>query len=494
MTPPMGTDSESQLLIPEKSSTNTEYKNVTLISKLTSTRFHLAYLGFIGFFIVFAIRISINVAIVAMVKNSKKSSSTNSQCPLRNSTAFYESSPVVKEGFDWSLIEQARILSAYFYGRLFTQIPAAKLSAKVGGKHILGFGILVAGILTGLIVPAAFMGPYWVFFCRLTTGIVDCGTFTAFFQMAGKWAPKQERTIFSTMAMSGGYLGNVFAFPLVGYLCSLEIIGGWPIAFITIGLTSSVWFVAWCSLAYESPADHPWISVKERELIESNIDSSPKTTKSTPDIPWKQLLTSKSVLGLIVARFADGSFGMGISSCLSMYLAYVLNFNISANGVLNAAPWLACFVGSFLFSSIADFVRNRNYFSVTTIRKYNQILSTIIPGFLLLAAGYSGCSASAALSCIAIAGFFFSAHFSGSVCNVLDLAPKHAGIITSFCNTATAIAGSMSPIVVERIIQTDIHSDLLWRKVFLYFASVSWFGGVIFTFFGSGKIQDWANL
>ena len=41
----------------------------------------------------------------------------------------------------------------------------------------------------------------------------------------------------------------------------------------TVGVFGIVWFVAWLFLAFNTPADHPYISSKEQNYIESLIKS-----------------------------------------------------------------------------------------------------------------------------------------------------------------------------------------------------------------------------
>ena len=39
---------------------------------------------------------------------------------------------------------------------------------------------------------------------------------------------------------------------------------------------------------------------------------------------------------------------------------------------------------------------------------------------------------------------------------------------------------------------SDVHSAILWRKVFFVFAGVGLFGGLAFLILGSGERQKWA--
>lgn len=58
---------------------------------------------------------------------------------------------------------------------------------------------------------------------------------------------------------------------LSGYLCAQF---GWPITFYLYGGMGLIWFVAWMLFAFDSPADHPYISSKELTHIQDAIGLS----------------------------------------------------------------------------------------------------------------------------------------------------------------------------------------------------------------------------
>ena len=114
--------------------------------------------------------------------------------------------------------------------------------------------------------------------------------------LLGKWAPPLERSRMATIALCGGYFGNVVAFPLSGLLCQCGFAGGWPSVFYLFGeeggwygdthlvslkcislcslhsgLSGIVWYVFWLFLVYESPSKHPRISYQELSYIETSV-------------------------------------------------------------------------------------------------------------------------------------------------------------------------------------------------------------------------------
>ena len=88
------------------------------IDQITSVPLQiLAIMGFLGFANVYAMRVNLSVAIVAMVNNTAIASNSsivdNSTCPVGgNSTE----GPPPDGPFDWGAKEQGWILGAFFFG------------------------------------------------------------------------------------------------------------------------------------------------------------------------------------------------------------------------------------------------------------------------------------------------------------------------------------------------------------------------------------------
>ena len=112
-------------------------------------------MGFLGFANVYAMRVNLSVAIVAMVNNTAIASNSsvidNSTCPVAaNSTE----GPPPDGPFGWGAKEQGWILGAFFFGYVVTQLPGGRLAEKYGGKRLYGGGILITSIFT-LLTPLA---------------------------------------------------------------------------------------------------------------------------------------------------------------------------------------------------------------------------------------------------------------------------------------------------------------------------------------------------
>lgn len=63
------------------------------------------------------------------------------------------------------------ILSAFYYGYIFTHIPGGLLAQRYGGKHTLGLGILSTGIFTMMTPWVADMGATAMVVLRICMGL-----------------------------------------------------------------------------------------------------------------------------------------------------------------------------------------------------------------------------------------------------------------------------------------------------------------------------------
>ena len=143
-------------------------KQIEIHQKLLKTgprfghRHVFSLLGFLGFLNVYAMRVNLSVAIVAMVNSTSSSdaanttsNSTDGTCPAPIKPANGTSDTTGEGPFDWDETTQSLVLGCFFYGYVLTQIPGGRAAEKFGGKWIFGVGILITSIFTILMPIAA---------------------------------------------------------------------------------------------------------------------------------------------------------------------------------------------------------------------------------------------------------------------------------------------------------------------------------------------------
>ena len=82
-------DADVEYLLPNNH--GNEFKAIENSEKVGRVRYTLAYMGFLGFFLVYAMRINISVALVDMVKQDAKDNDVNNNCPVddNNSVSYH---------------------------------------------------------------------------------------------------------------------------------------------------------------------------------------------------------------------------------------------------------------------------------------------------------------------------------------------------------------------------------------------------------------------
>lgn len=163
-------------------------------------------LAFFGFFNVYALRVNLSVAIVAMTENRTVEHA--------NGSITYE------QYFDWDSRDKGLILSSFFYGYICTQFLGGYLGYRFGGNKIFALGIGVTALLTLLTPLAANTSLKLLLTVRIIEGIFEGLTFPCMYDVWSKWAPPLERTRMAGFAIAGNYVGTVVAMPVSGILAS----------------------------------------------------------------------------------------------------------------------------------------------------------------------------------------------------------------------------------------------------------------------------------
>ncbi|XP_025090960.1 sialin-like [Pomacea canaliculata] len=449
-------------------------------------RYVLALMSFLGFFNAYCLRGNLSVALVAMVTNpSSDNVNASDECPGAEITAN-----VTRLGgeFDWDQNSQSLILGAFYYGYILTQVPGGWLAEKMGGKLLFGAGILCTSILTLFTPLAARAGVPYLVAVRVLEGVGEGVTYPTMHAMWGDWSPVYERSMLATFSSSGAQLGTVFVMPISGLLCEHGFAGGWPSVFYVFGAFGCVWFLFWLLLVYDTPARHPRITMEERKYIESSIGGKRKKIPT----PWKRIVTSPEVWGIMTAHFANNWGLYGMLTCLPIYLKTVLHFNIQENGLLSSLPHLVMLVTQIFISYVADCIRSRRYLSTVVSRKLMNTLGQVLPACLMLAAGFSGCDAAIAVALLTLSLGFSGFAMAGFNVNHLDIAPRFAGTLLGITNMVGTIPGFVGPTVLG-VLTNENQTFVQWRVFFYLTAALYLAGAALFCILAKGEELSWAR-
>uniref|UniRef100_A0A2K5NAM6 Sialin n=1 Tax=Cercocebus atys TaxID=9531 RepID=A0A2K5NAM6_CERAT len=414
------------------SDSNPAFEDTLRAPVCCSARYNLAILAFFGFFIVYALRVNLSVALVDMVDSNTtlEDNRTSKACPEHSAPIKVHHNQTGKK-YQWDAETQGWILGSFFYGYIITQIPGGYVASKIGGKLLLGFGILGTAVLTLFTPIAADLGVGPLIVLRALEGLGEGVTFPAMHAMWSSWAPPLERSKLLSISYAGAQLGTVISLPLSGIICYYM---NWTYVFYFFGTIGIFWFLLWIWLVSDTPQKHKRITHCEKEYILSSLRNQ--------------------------------------------------------NGFLSSLPYLGSWLCMILSGQAADNLRAKWNFSTLCVRRIFSLIGMIGPAVFLVAAGFIGCDYSLAVAFLTISttlGGFCSSGFS---INHLDIAPSYAGILLGITNTFATIPGMIGPVIAKSLTPDNTVGE--WQTVFYIAAAINVFGAIFFTLFAKGEVQNWA--
>ncbi|XP_020219232.1 ascorbate transporter, chloroplastic [Cajanus cajan] len=383
----------------------------------------------------------------------------------------------MSQEFNWNSATVGLIQSSFFWGYLLTQILGGIWADKLGGKLVLGFGVVWWSMATVLTPIAARVGLPYLLIMRAFMGIGEGVAMPAMNNMLSKWIPVSERSRSLALVYSGMYLGSV-----VGLAFSPVLIQnfGWPSVFYSFGSLGSIWFALWLRKAYSTPKDDPDLGVEEKRLIlEGNASNAPVS-----DIPWKLILSKAPVWALIISHFCHNWGTFILLTWMPTYYNQVLKFNLTESGLLCVLPWLTMAAFANIGGWIADTLVRKGL-SITVVRKIMQSIGFLGPAFFLTQLSHVKTPAMAVL-CMACSQGSDAFSQSGLYSNHQDIGPRYAGVLLGLSNTAGVLAGVFGTAATGFILQRGSWNDVFKVAVALYII-----GTLVWNIFSTGeKILD----
>ncbi|XP_015899695.2 ascorbate transporter, chloroplastic isoform X1 [Ziziphus jujuba] len=383
----------------------------------------------------------------------------------------------MSQEFNWNSTTVGLIQSSFFWGYLLTQIVGGIWADRIGGKLVLGFGVVWWSVATVLTPIAAKIGLPFLLVMRAFMGIGEGVAMPAMNNILSKWIPVSERSRSLSLVYSGMYLGSVIGLAISPILISKF---GWPSVFYSFGSIGSIWFALWQRKAYSSPKEDPDLSVEEKKLIlGGNISKEPVSV-----IPWKLILSKAPVWALIISHFCHNWGTFILLTWMPTYYNQVLKFNLTESGLLCVLPWLTMAVFANIGGWIADTLVSKGL-SITAVRKIMQSIGFLGPAFFLTQLSRVKTPAMAVL-CMACSQGSDAFSQSGLYSNHQDIGPRYAGVLLGLSNTAGVLAGVFGTAATGYILQRGSWDDVFKVAVALYLI-----GTLIWNVFSTGeKILD----
>ena len=336
---------------------------------------------------------------------------------------------IIKE-FGIDTVTMGIALSAFFWAYALGNAPAGNLSDRFGTKKILGWSAVVWSIFSALTGLA--QNVYHIMIARFGVGIGEASSLPTNTKIIAGNFPSHERGTAVAVSLTGIRIGNAVTPLLMAFLIATW---GWRAAFVITGLGSLLWCVFWY-FGFKDLSDMRAKEAGKKEKIK---------------IPWKFILTSRSLLGLTVVKFTQDFLQWLFLTWVPGYLVIGRGFSIITMGFYMSLAYATAAIAQPAVGWISDVLIKKGW-SVNRARKTVQVTLQILSATIIIT-GYT--------DLVGVAMFFMVLAISAeSICAghmwtiISEVVPaKLVGSVGGLINTIGSVAGIISPIVTGIIVK-----------------------------------------
>jgi ACS family glucarate transporter-like MFS transporter len=344
------------------------------------------------------------------------------------------------------------ILGAFAFGYALFQIPCGWAGDRYGPRVTLAGALVGWGLCTILIAVVSSL--HWsaplhfawsLAAIRLFTGAGEAASYPNASKVVAWWTPARGRGLGSSFLLGGVGAGGIIAPSL---FTGIIVRWGWRWSFVFTGVLTIGIAMVWYLFSTNRPQEHPRVNSAELAILTSTPQTGGRHAFILQGTPWRRILSSGSVWGLLLSYFCHGYAPYIYYTWFFVYLTKVRGLPIAKGAFWGTTPFLTmtlmALVGGWLSDkAVARFGRRRG-------RRSMACFGMVCSAIFLAAGSHAAGPISAVLLLAGAAGFgSFAAPSWWASC--IDMTPSYSGSLTGIMNTCANIAGGLSPVVTARI-------------------------------------------
>lgn len=288
-------------------------------------------------------------------------------------TAFALLWPQMGEDLGMDKKDYAFLLNVFMAIYAISKFVSGRLYDKIGTR--IGFTLSIVVWSLAAAFHAFAKGIISLSIVRGLLGLGEAGLWPGAVKSNGEWFPVKQRALAQGIFNSGASIGNVIA-PIV--IVFLYARFGWKATYVILGLLGLIWVLPWLIINKTNPANHPWITDKERELISSdNLNDEKEDLKTDgKSLSLGKILSFKESWGVLLCRFFIEPIWWFFAGWMPIYLNSKFNLSIEEIGNTMWISYLMAAAGSILGGMFTEEVIKRS--SVNFGRKISIVVGSII--------------------------------------------------------------------------------------------------------------------
>jgi len=383
----------------------------------------------------------------------------------------------IQEEFHLSTQAMGWIFGAFAFGYALFQIPSGWAADRFGPRKTLTLAILWWATLTIAMnaVPSLALrlslNLAWTFgVIRFLTGLGEAASYPNANRIVAFWTTKSERGIGSSLLLGGVGAGGVMAPAL--FAATMQR-WGWRSSFLVSGMLAVIVAVTWFLFSTNRPEEHDRVNAAELEILTADRRSDGVACASNKT-PWRNILSDRSVWGLLISYFFHGYTPFIYFTWFFIYLTRVRGLTIAKGGLWATTPFIAMTILSPIGGWLSDRAVKR--YGVKRGRQSTVWIGMTTSALLLWIGSRTGNNTAAILLLAGAAGFSnFAAPSWWASC--IDLAPNHSGSLSALMNTCANSAGGIAPVLTGYIA-----TNFGWIRALDFAALMSFTAGVVWIF------------
>jgi MFS family permease len=361
-------------------------------------------------------------------------------------------------------IQMSYVFSAFTLAYALFEVPTAWWADHIGSRAVLTRIVvwwsaftMLTGVVTGYTVLLT---------VRFLFGAGEAGAWPNAARVFSRWIPARERGRVQGIFFAGAHLTGGLTPALVAFIATFI---PWRLVFVLLGTVGLVWAVAWYRWFRDEPRDHPSVSARERDFIESQR-ALPLAHDAAA---WRQVFRTRSLFPLCLQYLANTYGFYFFITWLPAYLAKARGLAAAELAFFSGFPLLLSVFADVIGGILTDTLSAR--FGARVGRCGVGSVAYLLASLVLLSGTlcHSGRMAGAL---IAIAGALSMFTLAPSWATAIGLGGQNAGLLSATMNTAGQVGGILSPIVLAYIVDLSGNWSLplhILSGLYLL-ASISW--------------------
>ena len=242
--------------------------------------------------------------------------------------------PTLRTEIGWTDQEYGYISAAFTLAYAIGFLFAGWFIDRVGTR--LGYALYLTVWSLAAAAHALVRSAFGFGLARFALGIGESGNFPAAIKTVAEWFPQKERATATGIFNAGSNVGAILAPLLVPWIA---LTWGWQEAFVITGLAGLIWIAFWFPL-YRRPSEHPRLSKRELQHIESDPPDTPAK------IPWVRLLSLKQTWAFSIGKFLTDAIGWFYLFWFPLFMNDRFGIDLRTIGLPMIVVYLLADVGS----------------------------------------------------------------------------------------------------------------------------------------------------